>query len=83
MTADVMMSDGARKIQDRGTARGSVMSPLFAEFSQHCAFGKWLERHHLLTVSFERYVDDVICHCESEAKGQSLLIDPQTRMAQC
>jgi RNA-directed DNA polymerase len=82
LTADVVMPDGTRQIRDRGTPQGGVISPLLANLFLHYAFDKWMERHHP-TVSFERYADDVICHCESEAEAQSLLIDLKARMAQC
>jgi RNA-directed DNA polymerase len=76
------MPDGTRQMRDRGTPQGGVISPLLANLFLHYAFDKWMERHHP-TVSFERYADDVICHCESEAEAQSLLIDLKARMAQC
>ncbi|WP_040640990.1 reverse transcriptase domain-containing protein, partial [Halopseudomonas pelagia] len=34
-------------------------------------------------VPFERYADDVVCHCQSEHEGAVLLEALQTRMKEC
>lgn len=82
LTADVVLPDGTRQKRDRGTPQGGVISPLLANLFLHYAFDKWMERHHS-KVLFERYADDVICHCGSEAEAQSLRRELTSRMAQC
>lgn len=82
LTVDVVMPDGTRQMRDRGTPQGGVISPLLANLFLHYAFDKWMERQHP-KVLFERYADDIICHCASEAEAQSLLTDLKARMAQC
>lgn len=82
LTADVVMPDGTRQMRDRGTPQGGVISPLLANLFLHYAFDKWMERHYP-KVLFERYADDVICHCDSEAQTQTLLADLKARMEQC
>lgn len=82
LTADVVMPDGIRQMRDRGTPQGGVISPLLANLFLHYAFDKWMGRHYP-NVLFERYADDVICHCVSEAEAQSLLADLKARLAQC
>jgi hypothetical protein len=37
----------------------------------HYAFDKWMERE-FPAVPFERYADDVICHCNSESQAERL-----------
>ena len=43
---------------------GGVISPLLANLFLHYAFDSWMERTDP-SISFERYEDDIICHCES------------------
>lgn len=45
-----------------GTPQGGVISPLLANLFLHYAFDKWMERNHRY-VPFERYADDIVCHC--------------------
>lgn len=52
-----------------GTPQGGVISPLLANLFLHYAFDKWMEREYRFQ-PFERYADDIVCHCSrmSEAK---------------
>jgi hypothetical protein len=43
----------------------AVISPLLANLFLHYAFDTWMKREHL-DIPFERYADDVICHCGTE-----------------
>lgn len=45
-----------------GTPQGGVVSPLLANLFLHYAFDKWMGRTHRGTL-FERYADDIVCHC--------------------
>ena len=45
-----------------GTPQGGVISPLLANLFLHYAFDKWMEKNHRFT-PFERYADDIVCHC--------------------
>jgi RNA-directed DNA polymerase len=45
-----------------GTPQGGVISPLLANLFLHYAFDQWMERHYRW-VRFERYADDIVCHC--------------------
>ncbi len=47
-----------------GTPQGGVISPLLANLFLHYAFDQWMERNHRYT-PFERYADDIVCHCSS------------------
>ena len=51
---------------DRSTPQGGVVSPLLANLFLHYAFDRWMQKDHP-GVPFERYADDAICHCKSEA----------------
>ncbi|WP_415873524.1 reverse transcriptase domain-containing protein, partial [Burkholderia ubonensis] len=58
-------SHSARDGTDRGTPQGGVISPLLANLFLHYAFDVWLGRA-MPGVLFERYADDIICHCRTE-----------------
>lgn len=48
----------------------------------HYAFDVWMRRNHP-AIAFERYADDVICHCHSEKEARRLLESLQDRFASC
>jgi RNA-directed DNA polymerase len=82
LKADVAMPDGTLQSRDRGTPQGGVISPLLANLFLHYAFDQWMVRHHP-KVPFERYADDVICHCDSRAQADALRAQLQERLAAC
>lgn len=82
LKADVVMPDGTVQERERGTPQGGVISPLLANLFLHYAFDGWMTRHHP-EVPFERYADDIICHCESEAQAQALRAELESRLAEC
>ena len=45
-----------------GTPQGGVISPLLANLFLHYAFDMWMARKHR-HIPFERYADDIVCHC--------------------
>ena len=47
-----------------GTPQGGVISPLLANLFLHYAFDKWMDRTHRY-IPFERYADDIVCHCHN------------------
>lgn len=48
--------------RNKGTPQGGVISPLLANLFLHYAFDKWMDRTHK-DIPFERYADDIVCHC--------------------
>jgi RNA-directed DNA polymerase len=68
--------------RDKGTPQGGVISPLLANLFLHYAFDQWMVRHHP-KVPFERYADDIICHCDSHGEAESLRTELQERLAAC
>ena len=72
LKAPVQMGDGSIVPRTAGTPQGGVISPLLANLFLHYAFDIWMAREYR-HVPFERYADDVICHCRSaeEARGLS------------
>ena len=71
LKAPVSMPDGTLVSRERGTPQGSVISPVLANLFLHYAFDRWMQREHP-DIPFERYADDAICHCRSEAQAQKL-----------
>jgi RNA-directed DNA polymerase len=67
--------------RDRGTPQGSAISPLLANLFLHYAFDRWLMRE-FPSVSFERYADDAVVHCVSEAQARHVLAAIARRMRQ-
>ena len=61
--------DGRLTAREKGTPQGGVISPLLANLFLHYAFDEWM-RIHYPHIRFERYADDVIVHCRSEAEAQ-------------
>ena len=60
-----------------GTPQGGVISPLLANLFLHYAFDKWMERMHGGN-PFERYADDIVIHCRTQAEAEGLLERDQT-----
>jgi RNA-directed DNA polymerase len=57
-----------------------VISPLLANLYLHHAFDMWMGRH-FASNPFERYADDIIVHCNSEAEADHLLVSIRERLA--
>jgi group II intron reverse transcriptase/maturase len=82
LQAPVLLPDGTLQPRERGTPQGGVISPLLANLFLHYAFDAWMRRNHP-AIAFERYADDVICHCRSEKEARQLLEALQERFASC
>lgn len=82
LRADVILPDGTVQKRDKGTPQGGVISPLLANLFLHYVFDAWMKRHHP-EVPFERYADDIICHCDSQAQAEELKAELQRRLAEC
>lgn len=82
LKAPVMMADGSLVAQECGTPQGGVISPLLANLFLHYAFDKWMDRENP-HVPFERYADDIICHCRTEGEARRLWRQVGDRLADC
>lgn len=82
LRAPAQMSDGTLVERTRGTPQGGVISPLLANLFMHYAFDMWMCRN-FPAVQFERYADDAIVHCVSEAQAKSVLEALRERFEQC
>ncbi len=81
LQAPLQGQDGALQERDRGTPQGSAISPLLANLFLHYAFDSWLRRKYP-AVTFERYADDAVVHCKTEAQARQVLAAITERMAE-
>jgi RNA-directed DNA polymerase len=81
LQAPIQMPDGTIAERDRGTPRGSAVSPVLANLFLHYAFDAWMARE-FPDVPFERYVDDAVAHCVSESQARHVLAALGRRMEQ-
>ena len=82
LRAPVQRPDGTLEQRTKGTPQGGVISPVLANLFLHYALDRWLQREYPI-VPFERYADDVILHCRSEAEAQRVLGAVRERLAAC
>ena len=74
-------------VQDKLRHTGSpvasgVISPLLANLFLHYAFDVWM-RNKYPHLPFERYADDAIVHCRTEAEAQEVRAAIAARMEEC
>lgn len=72
LQAPLQRNDGTIIDRDRGTPQGSAISPLLANLFLHYAFDRWMART-FPGCPFERYADDAVIHCASEAQARQVL----------
>ncbi len=78
----IQQSDGTLKQkQGKGTPQGGVISPLLANLYLHFTLDIWLTKH-FRAVSFVRYADDIIIHCNSKAEAEEVLRAVKERLAE-
>jgi RNA-directed DNA polymerase len=82
LKAPVQMEDGSVIARSAGTPQGGVISPLLANLFLHYAFDLWMVRE-FPHIPFERYADDMICHCRTEDEAQALWRAIADRFAHC
>jgi len=78
----VQHKDGRIEQRTLGTPQGGVISPLLANLYLHYAFDQWVEQH-CEGIQFERYADDIICHCRTEQEAIKLKAVITDRFKQC
>ncbi|MDZ7938106.1 MAG: group II intron reverse transcriptase/maturase [Rhodoferax sp.] len=82
LTAPVALSDGVQEPRTKGTPQGGVISPLLANLYLHYAFDAWMKRNHA-DIPFERYADDIVCHCATQEQAERLRHALEQRLAEC
>jgi len=82
LKAPVQLMDGEIEERTQGTPQGGVISPLLANLFLHYAFDYWMQSNHPQN-PFERYADDIVAHCKTEAEAVKLKSEIAERMEQC
>ena len=82
LKAPVLDEDGVEHVRDRGTPQGGVVSPLLANLFLHYVLDAWMAKHYP-SVPFERYADDAVYHCASEAQAQLIRRKLEERLQKC
>ena len=68
--------------REKGTPQGGVISPLLANLFLHYGFDLWMRREYP-DLLFERYADDAIVHCRTEAEAEEVRAAIAARMQGC
>src|SRR5260370_1106132 len=71
LKARMQMPAGTLAAREKGTPQGSPISTLLANLFMHYAFDAWMDREYP-GCPFERYADDIVAHCDSEAQALAL-----------
>jgi group II intron reverse transcriptase/maturase len=82
LRAPLQRPDGTLEPRTKGTPQGGVVSPLLANLFLHYAFDDWMRRTYP-NIRFERYADDALVHCRSEAQAREVMAAIRSRLAQC
>jgi RNA-directed DNA polymerase len=82
LKAPVQLEDGTLEPREKGSPQGSVISPLLANLFLHWTFDRWMVRNHP-EIPFERFADDVLCHCDTERQARILKGELEKRFAEC
>ncbi len=82
LKAPAMVGNGILVPRDKGTPQGGVISPVLANLFLHYVFDVWVGRH-FIGIPFERYADDIVCHCRSEYEALALRQVLAGRFADC
>lgn len=77
-----MEKEGMLIERTRGTPQGGVISPVLSNLFLHYAFDLWMTRTHP-DIPWCRYADDGLVHCRSELEAETLMVELQTRLAEC
>ena len=68
--------------RDKGTPQGGVISPLLANLYLHYALDMWICRNYP-EISFERYADDAVLHCNTKENAEEILAAIKGRLKEC
>jgi RNA-directed DNA polymerase len=82
LAAPVQTREGIQTERPKGTPQGAVISPLLANLFLHYCMDSWLKRNYP-QCPFERYADDVVIHCKTEAEAQELKMALGKRLEEC
>ena len=82
LKAPAQMADGSIVPRTAGTPQGGVVSPILSNLFLHYVFDMWIARS-FPAISFERYADDITCHCRSAEEARALWSALDARFTAC
>jgi RNA-directed DNA polymerase len=82
LTAPLQPAEGRLEARTKGTAQGGVVSPVLMNLVLPDVFDRWMQ-HHYPHYPFERYADDGLAHCQTEAAALALKAALGARFAEC
>ena len=82
LKAPAQGEDGTLIDRSKGTPQGGVISPLLANLFLHYALDEWMRKKYP-GISFERFADDAVFHCKTEAEAEALKKAIEERLTQC
>ena len=82
LVAPVQLEDGTIQPRTKGVPQGSVVGPVLANLYLHYAMDGWLRRN-FAHCPFERFADDSVIHCSTEAEAISLKEALAERLKAC
>jgi group II intron reverse transcriptase/maturase len=82
LRAPFINSEGQWIERKNGTPQGGVISPVLANLFMHYAFDLWMQRTNP-NAPFERYADDAIIHCRTQAEAEEILEKLKKRLGEC
>lgn len=82
LKAAVKLPDGSLQERTAGIPQGGVISPLLANLFLHYVFDVWMRRNKP-TIPYERFADDIVCHCHSRHEAERLKVALSSRFEYC
>jgi RNA-directed DNA polymerase len=82
LAAPVQLPEGSLLRPEKGGPQGAVISPVLSNLFLHYAFDMWMTRFQA-NIRFERYADDMLCHCTSWEQAERLQVAVTQRLADC
>jgi hypothetical protein len=82
LKAPGQMPDGTLVDRDKGTPQGGGGSPLRANLFLPYTVDVWMQ-HNYPDIPCERYADEAVCHCRTEAQAQRWRQELERRFAAC
>lgn len=82
LKAQATQADGTLVDRDAGTPQGGVASPLLANIFLHHVLDAWMAEKYP-HIPFERYADDAVFHCKSEAQARFIRRQIEQRLRAC